>query len=542
MPAGEIILVAYSQENLFLNSEPQITFFKILYRRYSNFAIETIKQTFKSEIKLGNKYSIQISRLADLLHKMWLVIETPNIPIIYDFYNNPDEKIKFKWTKDIGYALIDYVEIEINGKTITKHWGEFYNSLNKLNWNDFNGTTDELIGNLPEIIDYHYVKDGIGSYTLRIPLNFWFCNNSGDCLPLINCEFSPIKFNVKFNDFNKCGIFSPSNYINIQKYNGVSVLGEPLLQITPQGYSWAEFDSIDISSYNKETFDVESYNLYYRKISDNDFITNIDLNNIKIENALSSLQNYVIYGMYSGSVYIPSNASEDVNSVFSSKKYYINFDSDIFLKDAYLLCDFVYIDNEERVKFYNSKRNYLIDQVYLTTSYNINNLSFKNYLNTINCCKFILFMGQVEYFLNENVNYNFDYNTLFFNPKLINEALNFININKKNTIKELTFLYDSSKSQEILDMEVYSLMYPFYSYKKAKNKNGFGIKPFSLYTQNLQPSGTLNTSKLKTLEILSYFNKIDEIYNKYILKCYVVTYNYLRFSNGVSGTSFNSAY
>jgi hypothetical protein len=543
MPAGEIILVAYSQENLFLNSQPQITFFKILYRRYSNFAIETVKQTFKNSIKFGNKYSIEISKLADLLHKMWVVIDLPEIPIVYDFNNNSDNKVKFKWAKDIGYAVIDYVEMEIEGKTITKHWGEFYNCMNKLNWNNFNGSIDEYIGNVPEVINYKKINENIASYSLKIPLNFWFCENSGNCFPLINCEYSSVKFNIKLNDFNKCAIFSPSNYINIQKYSGRGILGEPLLQVTHQGYSWGEFDSIDINSFNKETMDVNSYNLYYRKISDNNFITTTDLNNVKISTSIDKLENYVIYGLYSGSVYIPYNAVEgNASSIHSSKKYFINFNNNLEIKDMYILSDFIYIDNEERIKFYNSKRDYLIDQVYKTSIHDINNLSNKTYIKSMNCCKYLLFMGQVKYYGNNNVNFNFNYNSIFFDTTLVNPALNFFNFYKKNTIDNVNFLYDSSKSEKSMNMDMYSLVSTFYDFKKAENENGFGLKSFSLYPQNSQPSGSMNTSKFQSLEIQTYFNKIDDFYNKYLLRCYIVSYNYLTFTNGVSGTIFTNAY
>lgn len=543
MGAGEIILVAYSQENLFLTYEPQITLFRILYRRYSNFAIETIKQTFPNTVKFGNKYSLEISKNADLLHKMWLVVDLPEIPIIYDLNNIADEKLKFKWAREIGYAIIDYVEIEIEGKTITKHWGEFYSNLNQLNPNEFNNPIDEYIGNVPELTTYKYTKNSISSYKLNIPMNFWFCLNSGKTLPLIKMEYSKIKFNVQFKNLEKCSIFSPSNYIPLQSYKGNGILGEPLLQVTQQGYSWGEFDSLDIGSFNDKTMDINSYNLYYRKISDNNFITTVDLENITTENALSGLQKFVIYGLKSGSIFIPTSAnSNNANTTLSSKSYFYNFSYDVSFKDVYVLCDFIYIDNDERVKFYNSKRNYLIDQVYQTSIFNINNLSSKNFLKTMNCCKYIMFMSQVKYFLNDNVNFNFNYYTMFFDPKIINERLKFLKFKTKNVINKLNFLYDSSSGEDQFEMDVYSLINPFYGFKRAVNNSGFGIKTFALYTQNDQPSGSTNTSAFNTLELNARLNRIDDNYNRYLFRAYCVTYNYLTFTDGITGTIFTDAY
>ena len=543
MGAGEIILVAYSQENLFLTYEPQITLFRILYRRYSNFAIETIKQTFPNTVKFGNKYSLEISKNADLLHKMWLIVDLPEIPIIYDLNNIADKKLKFKWAKEIGYAIIDYVEIEIEGKTITKHWGEYYNNLNQLNPNEFNNPIDEYIGNVPELTTYRYTKDGILSYRLNIPMNFWFCLNSGKTLPLIKMEYSKIKFNVQFKNLEKCSIFSPSNYIPLQSYKGNGILGEPLLQVTQQGYAWGEFDSLDIASFNDKSMDINSYNLYYRKISDNNFITTVGLENVTTENALSGLQKFVIYGLQSGSIFIPTSAnSSNANTTLSSRSYFYNFNYDVSFKDVYVLCDFIYIDNDERVKFYNSKRNYLIDQVYQTSIFNINNLSSKNFLKTMNCCKYIIFMSQVKYFLNDNVNFNFNYYTMFFNPKIINKRLKFLKFKTKNVINKLNFLYDSSSGEDQFEMDVYSLINPFYGFKRAVNDSGFGIKTFALYTQNDQPSGSTNTSAFNTLELNARLNRIDDNYNRYLFRAYCVTYNYLTFTDGITGTIFTDAY
>jgi hypothetical protein len=177
MPSGEIQLVAYGEENLVLSHDPQITFFKIVYRRYTNFSIETVRLNFNYQASFGKRYSVEISRLGDLLHKMWLLIDLPAIPTPINTNQLVDKKIKFKWAKKIAYALIDYVEINIGDQTIDKQWGEWMNVLNELNWNNFNGSLDRYIGNTPEFNTYEYVNSGIKSKSLYIPLFFWFCNN-----------------------------------------------------------------------------------------------------------------------------------------------------------------------------------------------------------------------------------------------------------------------------------------------------------------------------------------------------------------------------
>ena len=328
MPAGEIILVAYGEENLILSQDTQITFFKILYRRYNNFSMETIQTNFFYKGQFGKRYSVEISKIGDLLHKSWLVIELPEIPAYYNLKNDIDQKLKFKWTRKIAYALIDYIEIEIGGQIISRQWGEWMNVLEELNWNNFNGNLDQYTGNTPENNTYKFLKNNINSTTLYIPLYFWFCNNSGSSIPLLCLEYTNVRLNIQFNNFESCAIFSPSNSIKVSKYFGNGILGEPLVQYSNQGIAWAEFDSIDISEYDNLSYNINNYNLYYRKMSDNQFITssNVDLILLNLViNDNSRFYDYVIYGLYSGSIYIPVNSDpNNPNSIYLQQNYYYN--------------------------------------------------------------------------------------------------------------------------------------------------------------------------------------------------------------------------
>lgn len=546
MPAGEIILVSYSEENISLSENPQITFFKIIYRRYTNFSIETIQTNFFYETKFGKKYTLEISKIGDLLNKMWLVIELPEIPTIYDFNNNIDKKLKFKWTKKIAYALIDYVEIEIGNQIISRQWGEWMNVLDELNWNNFNGSLDEYIGNTPDLTTYHTLDKNFNSKTLYIPLFFWFCNNSGSSLPLLCLEYNNVRFNIQFNDFETCGIFSPSNYILVENYYGNGILGEPLIQYSNQGIAWAEFDSIDIGEYDPVTMNIKNYLLYYRKISDNQFITtsNFLSDFLSVTTTFKNTYSYIIFGLYSGSIYIPVKSnSSDPQSIFIQKTYIFNIPNNLLFKNTYLLCNYIYLDRDERKKFYNNKHQYTLEQVYYTNPKFLSNLNNKIYVESINPCKYFVFMAQVKYFLNNNVNENFNYDIHFFDTDLINKNLlssEQFNFKNKSVIKSIYFSLNSNPANQNYEMPFYSVLNPFLFFPMAKNKNNFGISSFSLYPNTFQPSGSCNLSYFNTFEINSIFNTIDINYNKYYFKLYTVNYNFLVIANGVAATIFNS--
>jgi len=540
MPAGEVILVAYGEENIILSNDPQITFFKIVYRRYTNFSIETVQTNFIYQAVFGKKYSVEISKLGDLLHKMWLVIELPDIPINFNINNTVNERLKFKWASKIAYALIDYVEIEIGGQTIDRQWGEWMNVLNELNFNNFNSSLDKYIGNTPELTTYKFIKDGIKSQYLHIPLFFWFCNNSGLALPLLCLEYSIIRFYIQLNKFESCGIFSPSHFIELTNYYGQGILGEPLIQYNNQGIAWGEFDSVEIQSYDS-TLAVTSYYLYYRKISDNQFLTTTtDYYNSIGYNYFdfTTKSNFIIYGLQSGSIFIPiASDPNNINSIYIQKQYNYIIPNDIALKNIYLLIDYIYIDREERTKFFKNKHEYLVEQIYYSNPKYLINQNNRVFIEIINPCKFFVFMAQVSYLNNPNVNDFFNYNLYFFNNIKPSYTQFF---QQKSVIKNASFSFNSNQSVDNLDMNFYNLYNPFINYPMSNIPTGFGLATFAVYPSNIQPSGSCNMSCFNNFEINTIFNPIDINYNNYVFKTYAVTYNYLKITNGVAATIFNS--
>jgi hypothetical protein len=545
MPGGEIQLVAYGEENMFLNDNPQITFFKIIYRRYTNFSIETIEQNFNNNLDFGQKYSIEISKIGDLIHKMWLVIELPSIPIIYDINNIVDKRLRFAWARKIAYALVNYVDINIGGVTIDTQWGEWMNVLNELNVTNFNNNIDELIGNVPEVYILKSTSNGnISTRMLYIPLHFWFCKYAGSALPILAIEYNIVRVTVELNNFENCAIFSPTNFIYVNSFVGLGIKDEPLLQISELGYSWGTFDSIEpISIVGSDI----KYKLYYRKISDNPFIsiTADYYNNYSLDTLLNKLindkqDNYIknfIYGLTSKSVYYPEPITTSISSfrfISIEKPYYINI-PDLTIKNIFILIDYIYLDREERTKFYNDKHEYVIEQVYFSGNKILKNLNNKINLEVKNPCKWMVFMGQFSYFANPNVNDFFNYQTSFIRD--INNK-----INGNPLIKQANISFNSNPNTQVYDMKFYSRLMPFLFFPRTFITNGFGVINFSLYPITTQPSGSINFSLFNSININQSFNIIDKNYNNYIFKSYVVTHNILRIYHGVCGLVFSTNY
>src|SRR6056300_1520221 len=79
MGGGLLQLVAYGAQDVYLTGNPQITFFKVVYRRHTNFAIESIQQTFNGVSSNGSQISVTVSRNGDLINRAYIQVNVPKL-------------------------------------------------------------------------------------------------------------------------------------------------------------------------------------------------------------------------------------------------------------------------------------------------------------------------------------------------------------------------------------------------------------------------------------------------------------------------------
>lgn len=175
---GLMQLVAYGAQDVYLTGNPQITFFKVVYRRHTNFAMESIEQTFTGQADFGRKVQATINRNGDLIHRMYLQATLPAVEC-------PCSVSKcFRWVNYIGHALIKTVELEIGGQRIDKQYGDWLNIWNELTREPGHQVGyDNMVGNTIFLTGTGLTRTE--STTLYVPLQFWFCRNPGLALPLI---------------------------------------------------------------------------------------------------------------------------------------------------------------------------------------------------------------------------------------------------------------------------------------------------------------------------------------------------------------------
>ena len=168
MGGGLMQLVAYGAQDVYLTGDPQITYFKVVYRRHTNFSMECIQQTLNGGVNAGSTSSATISRNGDLIGAMHLKFLT-------DASN----------TRTFA-SLISDVSVEIGGQQIDKHYGSWLDIWHELSQPKVDKPQSALIPT-------HSSGENV-----YVPLQFWFNRNVGLALPLIALQYHEVKINITF--------------------------------------------------------------------------------------------------------------------------------------------------------------------------------------------------------------------------------------------------------------------------------------------------------------------------------------------------------
>lgn len=415
---------------------PEITFFKSVYIAHNPFIIQPIMQKFISTVDFNKRSTCKLSLNGDLINKICLVIELPEI----------HSKVLFAWKKNIGFNIIDNIEIEIGGQLIDKHYGAWLNiwyELTKGNYQKYNNLINNKI-----LTSYTYYKPG---YKLFIPLQFWFNKNIGLSLPIMCMQNNIININLNLEKIENC----------------IKLLS--CIKMHESFLCFKKGDKIYQGDIVNKFFHFDNIQrlLYYE--NNTDFVKDICIFNKRGK-------------------YYPKYEVYDKN----------RFDFNIKIKNAFLLVDYVFLDNNERKKFINNDHEYLIEQIFFDEKYVNNNeainLDFK-YL-----CKQVIWVLP-KYLVNDNIK-----GKILFND---NDGITERNYNYFNSVQAYQY-FNNTFSKGI------------YSYC------------FSYDPLNYNPLGYINLNNVK----LSFKINIPNV-KPYTLKCYSISYNLFRVNNNACGTVFN---
>jgi hypothetical protein len=223
MGGGLMQLVAYGAQDVYLTGNPQITFWKVSYKRHTNFAMESIEQTFNGQADFGRRVTCTISRNGDLAYRTYLQVTLPEVN--QTMKGSSQDGVYARWLDFPGEQLISQVEVEIGGQRIDRQYGDWMHI-----WNNLTLPVDQMkgyyamVGNTTEltfITDPSFnpidgpcqanaprqvcaPRNALPETTLYVPFQFWYCRNPGLALPLIALQYHEVKINLDIRPIDEC--------------------------------------------------------------------------------------------------------------------------------------------------------------------------------------------------------------------------------------------------------------------------------------------------------------------------------------------------
>jgi len=445
MPAGGglLQLVAQGKQDIFLTGNPQISFFKMVYRRYTNFAIESQPMYFDGTANFGQRISCLIPRRGDLLGKTYLDIVLPQLTDISS--NRP-----LSYVNSIGNAIIQEITFEVGEQQIDKQTGEWMEIWEQFTTpasqrdalNTMIGRTDPFV--VPQNIPGP-MSDGLHLY---VPLQFYFCRNPGLYLPLLALQYHPIRINITIAPLST---------------------------------------------------------LYY------------DPSAVTFQGNLACVS--------------PVNP--------------------VSITSMMLWGDYVYLDVEERRRFVSKSHEYLIDQIQYTPLISVaptqNQVNIQTDFN--HPIKEFLFVCQRDFM--KQVNEPFNYSSLAINEPLDPSGLALYYLphqTRTDLIATALLQLDGYDRFQVRDAGYFSLVQPYDHHTTTPVNNFIYSYSMALRPEDQQPTGTLNASRIDTVNWQITMNPIlnaasptipnTSIRGGCTIRIYALNYNVFRVINGFGGVLF----
>ena len=479
MGGGLLQLVAYGAQDVYLSGNPQITFFKVVYRRHTNFAMEAIQQTFSGIADYGNTVYCQISRNGDLIHRTYLEVNVPSLPSTTSYVNY------------LGLRLLKTVSIEIGGQQIDKHYSDWLYIWNELSlpigkryaW-------DTMVGADCNLLNVANENPITGTTKLFIPLEFWFCRNIGLALPLIALQYHEVKVKIEFETFNNC-VFNVTSGADGPNSADTSKgkLSSPNL--------WVDYIYLDTDERRKFAQLSHEYLIEQLQFTGtetlNSSTTRVKLNfNHPCKELIwvGKLQNMPVSGWYNYTIPDLTAASTSINN----NDYYNGTLANSNLN---------YYPIADALNAYNVTSNY--GSATITGNSLTSNL--------------LLNIEPYNYISNSNIN------TRYVNP--FSDALLQLNGNDRFAIR---------------NGEYFNLVQPYQHHTNIPLNRGINVYSFAIKPEEHQPSGTLNMSRIDTAVLaVSPKKPTNTAYTiSGNINIYAVNYNVLRILSGMGGLAYSN--
>lgn len=558
MPSGLIQIVAYGAQDLFLTGIPEITFFKFLYKRYTNYAMEFIELNLDGNKNFGEEISCEIPKNGDLINDIILKVSLPSVSLskttsneeIEQNYNNlTQSETLIKNFNNFIHFIYESIIIANNGlDNFNETFDNIYTSINTY-----------LDSNKDFLLNKNIIGDDINNnfnITLHL-LNIYNLNENQlikkNKLKLLIESYINKSYNILKNlqdDYSTKKTIYENSLNNNYNFSWINTLGWNIVSkveleiggfVIDRSYSqylfiWNQLFNTNFKKldFNK-LFSLSSSAYTYDNTTKNNFDIYIPIKLFFNKDYSLSLP---IISIKHQVVIIKLNINTLSKLIYTD--YTLNdIQSKIKISNIKLLTNFIYLDQDERLKFANSNHEYLIEQTNQIQYKNIKKNDIDLELNINNPTKYIIWTNQKE---SDITNYNIhnEYSsTLTYD---LTDSYPNITSNKNNTILSSYLQLNGVDRSIPYDSIYYNYVIP-YEHKLSSCNDGINIYSFSLNPNDLQPSGSCNFSKLNKKFLKISLN--DEFLNRLSDDDYIISnvfstnYNILRFRKGMASLVFS---
>jgi hypothetical protein len=483
----------------------------------------------------------------------------------YNFYQNKynqlvNKNINFAWIENLAHYFFTDFEVEIGGQVIEKYSADqsFIYQTHHIK-EEQKKVYNSMIGNNENLISFNNYKKN--STTLFLPLNFWFCKDIGSSLPAVALANSSISINLKLNKLKNLIYFKDyeKEYYNLLK------ITIPFNKIIHKKLVWNEY-KYDIHSqlytYHCSQINYQLLVLQYSSLAEDnkmdplfqiikDYGKDLSGNYIKNQSIYNDGDSIDLYGGYMGLNewirykinYKPS--SNDIRKILDIDSFnnYNQYYSLIDKPKIKLITECIYLDDIERTKFCTSKLEYVIE-LFQENLFDLDRkLLFNGELSLDRPTKELLWTSQPKIFLNGLCEFGKIYTqyeyTKFFENNIYSSYNILLNQMQLTKPKLTDTFYNELQS------------YKYYNNLLPKGVSAYN---FGLFSEELQPSGTVNFTILKgklinfnlNLKFIEeYFDEINDTKINpnnlgILLKFYSRTYNFFVVEKGMGQILFSN--
>jgi len=504
--AGLLELVAHGIQDVYLIGNPQITFFKTIYKRHTNFSMEAFQISYDAKPDWGKRITFNITRYADLIYTMMIEIDIPKIYTQYTAdsswggnpldFNTTDAKGTISWVNNTGHAAVLYYDIKIGGQLIDRQYSEWMEIWTQLSQSESKKRgLDQLLNRNSNL------EKTSASQTLYIPLQFWFCRNIGLALPLIALQYHDVELELNFRYLKEMYTFGHNLY-----YSATSD-GSSTLRLVKLYDGTQDLTDSDIKG--KIIVFPDSTTYYISPLA-----TIVIGQTGSVANPyLLTMVRSIPSGYTSLPIYIKPNGTLDTTNYNNS------------IEEVRLYIDYIYLDTVEQREFANAKHRYLIEQLQFSgsESIEINAITKKIPLVFNLPIKELFWVNQLEsvFTINDLFNYSNTVDPAVSGSNIIDSAQIYINGIERFSIRKADY---------------FRLIQPYQKHTRSPNSFIY-IYAFSVKPEEHQPSGCSNFSKIDTKEL---FLNIKPNTGAQQSRVYALNYNILRIMSGMGGLAFSS--